>query len=131
MIATSDSFEPQSSDALPDSKKVYVPGRLHPNLRVPLREISLRPTRSHNGQSASNAPMRVYDCSGPWGDSAFLGTVQEGLPALRRDWIVRRGDVEESDGRAATPPKNGHSHFSTAERLPLRAKAGKIVTQLH
>ncbi len=77
MIATSDSFEPQSSDALPNSKKIYVGGGLHPDLRVPFREISLRPTRSHNGQSAPNAPVRVYDCSGPWGDSAFLSTAPE------------------------------------------------------
>jgi phosphomethylpyrimidine synthase len=131
MIATSDSFEPQSSDALPDSKKIYAPGRLHPDLRVPFREISLRPTRLHNGQFETNAPMRVYDCSGPWGDEAFLGTVQAGLPPLRRDWIVRCGDVEESNGGAAAQHRNGHSHSPTVARSPLRAKAGKIVTQLH
>jgi phosphomethylpyrimidine synthase len=131
MIATSDSSEPRSSDALPDSKKIYAPGKLHPGLRVPFREISLRPTRLHNGQSEPNAPVRVYDCSGPWGDTAFLGNVQEGLPALRRDWIVRRGDVEEFNGRTVAHQKNGHSHSPTAARLPLRAKAGKVVTQMH
>ena len=46
MIATKDSFEPHSSDALPNSKKVYVPGKLHPGLRVPLREITLQPTQA-------------------------------------------------------------------------------------
>jgi phosphomethylpyrimidine synthase len=131
MIATSESFEPSSSDALPDSKKVYAPGRLHPDLRVPFREIFLRPTRLHNGQSEPNAPVRVYDCSGPWGDGAFFGTVQEGLPALRREWIVRRGDVEKVNVRAAAPKNNGHSHSPTTARAPLRAKAGKVVTQLH
>ncbi|HUD83543.1 MAG TPA: phosphomethylpyrimidine synthase ThiC [Candidatus Saccharimonadales bacterium] len=131
MIATSDSSEPRSSDALPDSKKIYAPGKLHPGLRVPFREISLHPTRLHNGQSEPNAPVRVYDCSGPWGDAAFLGNVQEGLPALRRDWIVRRGDVEEFNGRTAAYQRNGHSHSPTAARLPLRAKAGKVVTQMH
>jgi phosphomethylpyrimidine synthase len=130
MIATSDSFESNSSDALPDSKKVYVPGKLHPGLRVPFREITLRPTRVNNGQSEPNVPVRVYDCSGPWGDASFFGNVQEGLPALRRDWVVQRGDVEESNGHAAAHRKNGHSHTPTAARLPLRAKAGKIVTQL-
>jgi phosphomethylpyrimidine synthase len=131
MIASSDSFEPRSSDALPESKKVYVPGKLHPSLRVPFREISLRPTRVHNGHSEPNAAVRVYDCSGPWGDADFLGDVQEGLPALRRDWVVRRGDVEEFNGRAMGHQKNGHSHSPTAARLPLRARAGNIVTQLH
>jgi phosphomethylpyrimidine synthase len=130
MIATSDSFEARSSDALPNSKKIYVPGKLHPGLRVPFREISLRSTRLHSGQSEPNAPVRIYDCSGPWGDTAFFGNVQEGLPALRRDWIVRRGDVEESNGRALARQKNGHSHSPSAAPLPLRAKAGKVVTQL-
>ena len=100
MIATSDSFEPHSGDALPNSTKTYVPGNLFPDLRVPFREISLNPTRHPNGRSESNASMRVYDCSGPWGDAAFLGTVREGLPALRRDWILGRGDVEEVSARA-------------------------------
>ncbi|HEX4120151.1 MAG TPA: phosphomethylpyrimidine synthase ThiC [Verrucomicrobiae bacterium] len=112
MIATTDSFEPHSSEALPNSKKIYAAGKLHPDLRVPFREISLHPTRLPNGKSEANASMRVYDCSGPWGDAAFLGNVRDGLPALRRDWILRRGDVEERDGH-------------------LRAKAGKVVTQLH
>jgi phosphomethylpyrimidine synthase len=130
MIATSDSFEPHSGDALPNSAKVYVPGRLHPELRVPFREISLNPTRLPNGRSESNSAVRVYDCSGPWGDAAFLGTVQEGLPALRREWIVRRGDVEESTIGTPSNHRNGQSHSPTERRLPLRAKAGKVVSQL-
>jgi phosphomethylpyrimidine synthase len=132
MIATSDSFEPSSSDALPESKKIYVEGKFYPDIRVPFREISLHPTRLPNGQSEANAPMRVYDCSGPWGDDAFLGNVREGLPPLRRDWILRRGDVEEVDGHAAANQKNGRSHDKppAAARFPLRARNGKIVTQL-
>src|ERR1700677_1553106 len=106
MIATSDSSEPRSSDALPSSKKIYVPGKIHPDLRVPFRKISLSPTRAYNGHSETNAPVRVYDCSGPWGDNGFSGSVQQGLPALRRGWIVRRGDVEESDGGAAARKSN-------------------------
>jgi len=94
--------------------------------------------------------VRVYDCSGPWGDPAFTGKSDEGLPALRRDWILKRGDVEEYDGREVKPMDNGylsgkHAEFaSNAEknrlvefpgllgqrRKPLRAKAGKCVTQL-
>ncbi len=130
MIATSDSFEPHSGDALPNSKKTYVPGQIFPDLRVPFREISLNPTRLPNGRSETNASMRVYDCSGPWGDSAFLGTAREGLPALRRDWILRRGDVEEVTASATAHRENGNSHSPTAARVPLRAKEGKIVTQL-
>ena len=150
MIATKDSFEPHSSEQLPASKKVFVAGTIHPDVRVPMREIEVSDTKSYTGAVTPNDPVRVYDCSGPWGDPAFTGTSEEGLPALRRDWILKRGDVEEHDGREVKPMDNGylsgkHAEFaSKAEknrliefpgltshrRRPLRAKAGKVVTQL-
>ena len=79
---------------LPASTRVYVAGQLHPQIRVPMREISLSDTKSFNGRIEQNAPVRVYDCSGPWGDPAFTGTSEQGLPALRRDWLLARNDVE-------------------------------------
>jgi phosphomethylpyrimidine synthase len=144
------SFEPHSSEQLPASKKVFVAGFIHQDIRVPMREIEVSDTKSYTGAIEKNAPVRVYDCSGPWGDPAFTGTSGEGLPALRRDWILKRGDVEEYDGREVKPQDNGylsgkHAEFaSVAEknrlvefpgllgqrRKPLRAKAGKVVTQL-
>ena len=150
MIATKDSFEPHSSEQLPNSKRVYVTGQLHPDIRVPMRQIQLSPTTINECDVRPNKPVRVYDCSGPWGDPAFTGKSDEGLPALRRDWILKRGDVEEYDGREVKPMDNGylsgkHAEFaSNAEknrlvefpgllgqrRKPLRAKAGKVVTQL-
>ncbi len=145
MIATKDSFEPHSSEQLPASRKIYVPGTIHPDLRVPMREIELSPTNSHTGRIEVNEPVRVYDCSGPWGDPAFTGTVEEGLPPLRRNWILARGDVEEYDGRKVTSRDDGHlsneharlrnQHSAlrtphSALRKPLRAKPGKVVTQL-
>jgi len=90
-----------------------VPGRLHPELRVPFRQITLSPTKSFDGRLEPNETVRVYDCSGPWGDPAFHGNAEEGLPAVRRDWILRRGDVAENPG--------GRS---------LRAKPGRVVSQL-
>jgi phosphomethylpyrimidine synthase len=150
MIATKESFESHSSEQLPASKKIYVEGVLHPEIRVPMREIEISDTKSYTGAIEKNAPVRVYDCSGPWGDPAFTGTSDEGLPALRRDWILKRGDVEEYSGREVKPQDNGylsgkHAEFaSVAEknrlvefpgllgqrRKPLRAKTGKVVTQL-
>ncbi len=150
MIASKESFEPHSSEQLPASKKVFVAGKLHPDLRVPMREIEVSDTKSYTGAIEKNAPVRVYDCSGPWGDPAFTGTSDEGLPALRRDWILKRGDVEEYDGREVKPQDNGylsgkHAEFASvaeknrlvefpglkgSRRRPLRAKAGKVVTQL-
>ena len=49
MIATKDSFEPSSGEQLPGSKKIYVEGRIHPDVRVPMREIELTPTKSYTG----------------------------------------------------------------------------------
>ena len=58
---------------LPNSKKVYVSGKLHREIGVPFREISLVPTKSFNGEIEINEPVRVYDTSGPWGDPDFHG----------------------------------------------------------
>ena len=150
MIAPKDSIEPHSSEQLPASTRIYVEGRIHPEVRVPMREIALSPTKSFDGAVEPNPPVRVYDCSGPWGDPAFEGTVEEGLPALRADWIRARGDIEEYDGREVKPQDNGYlsdrhaEYASKAERnrlvefpglngqrrKPLRACQGHPVTQL-
>ena len=144
------SFEPHSSQQLPASTRVYVEGTLHPGVRVPMREIALSPTKGFDGRMESNAPVRVYDCSGPWGDPNFQGSVEEGLPALRRNWILSRGGVAEYDGREVKPQDNGYlsrqhaEYASQAERnrlvefpglkgqrrRPLKASAGHPVTQL-
>src|SRR5215472_561051 len=108
MIASKDSFEPHSSDQLPNSKKVYVNGAIHPDVRVPMREITLAATKTFNGQTEANEPVRVYDTSGPWGDPEFTGTVTRGLPPLRRNWILGRADVEEYEGRPVKPQDNGY-----------------------
>ena len=65
MIASKDSFEPSSRDQLPNSTRVYVEGEQHKDIRVPMREIALNPTKSLNGDTEENAPIRVYDTSGP------------------------------------------------------------------
>src|SRR5271169_1057065 len=94
MIATKNSIEPQSGEPLPNSTRVHVSGKLHADIRVPFREVKLSPTKAFNGQIEANAPVRVYDCSGPWGDPDFAGNVEQGLPPLRAKWILARGDVE-------------------------------------
>ena len=90
-----------------NSRKIYVPGRIHPEIRVPFREISLAPTKTMSGQIEVNEPVRVYDTSGPWGDADFDGKVENGLPVLRAKWIRDRGDVEEYEGRTVTPLDDG------------------------
>jgi len=151
MIATKDSFEPHSSEQLPKSRRVYVAGQLHADVRVPLREIELAPTKSVNGRVELNDPVRVYDCSGPWGDPQFTGSVEVGLPALRRPWILRRNDVDEYPGRPVMPIDDGYlseqhrgldrakrqdetslrlEGLTAPRRKALRGKPGQVVTQL-
>src|SRR5881628_822582 len=100
--------EPHSPEPLPNSRRVYVEGKLHPDLCVPMREIALSPTKSFNGQIEVNEPVRVYDTSGPWGNPEFAGDVETGLPPLRAQWIRARGDVEVYQRRAVRPPDDGY-----------------------
>ncbi len=78
----------------PGSRRIYVPGKLYPELRVAMREVGQEDSLFPDGTSEPNAPVRVYDCSGPWGDEHFCGDEEKGIPALRREWIVARGDVQ-------------------------------------
>ena len=77
---------PKKSENFPKSRKVYVAGKLHPDIRVPFREISLSPTVSHTGGVEANPPVRVYDTSGP-----VHSDFKAGLPKLRQSWITARG----------------------------------------
>ncbi len=158
--------EDKTSDQvkLPASQKVYVEtngssvNQNKHSLRIPFREISLTPSKAMDGTIEANPPVRVYDTSGPWTDPANRCDVREGLPALRRDWIVARGDVEEYEGREILPQDNGYltkgaeeyarvnsphvskgsasrngelEDFPGLRRAPLRAKPGMNVTQMH
>src|SRR5207237_21794 len=96
-----------SSDQLPNSRKIFVAGKIHPDIRVPFREINLAPTKTISGEIEVNEPVRVYDTSGPWGDPSVTLDPVQGLSALRRDWILKRGDVDEIEGRAVQPIDDG------------------------
>ncbi|MEC2137289.1 phosphomethylpyrimidine synthase ThiC [Bacillus subtilis] len=117
------------------SKKVYVEGSSS-DIQVPMREILLSPTTGSFGED-ENAPVRVYDTSGPYTDPEVTINIQEGLKPLRQKWITERGDVEEYEGRAIKPEDNGYKKanpnvsYPGLKRKPLRAKAGQNVTQMH
>ncbi|SFJ24188.1 phosphomethylpyrimidine synthase [Paenibacillus sp. UNC496MF] len=126
---------------LPGSRKVYAEGS-RPDIRVPMREIGLTPTEGRNGGARPNAPIAVYDTSGPYTDEAYETDVRRGLPALRGGWIAERGDTEAYEGRTIAPLDNGFHSESAASRggaetfpgltrRPLRAREGGNVTQLH
>jgi phosphomethylpyrimidine synthase len=104
-----------------------------------MREIELTPTSGRFGEEI-NAPVRVYDTSGPYTDPDVRPDVRQGLPPLRRHWVLERGDVEEIEGRSVQPRDNGLRRddprsnmevFPGLERRPLRAKPGSNVTQMH
>ena len=133
--------------SLPNSRRVYVEGKL-PGVRVPFREITQSASREFDGTLAPNPPVRVYETSGPWGDPDVSCESVNGLPALRREWILGRDDVEEYSGRDVQPIDDGYLTFAAANRARvkdvgrleefpvsrravLRAKPGSCVTQLH
>jgi phosphomethylpyrimidine synthase len=91
----------------PNSRRVYALGKIHPDIQVPFREISLAQTKTMSGEIEVNESVRVYDTSGPWGDASVTLDPVEGLPPLRRDWIFGRGDVEEYEGRTVQPIDDG------------------------
>ena len=115
------------ADALPASRKIHVQGRLHPNVRVPMRQIALHP-------SSGESPLTVYDASGPYTDSAVHIDIERGLARLREPWVIARGDVERYEGRRVRPEDNGTSGAGAdvfaATAPPLRARDGRAVTQL-
>ncbi|HLY06325.1 MAG TPA: phosphomethylpyrimidine synthase ThiC [Rhizomicrobium sp.] len=108
---------------LPGSRKLYVDG-------VPFREVAL---------SGGEAPVRLYDTSGPYTDEACAIDIEKGLAPGRHGWIVARGDVEACEGRARRPEDDGLKRgellsvpqFDRGKRQVMRAKSGRNVTQLH
>src|SRR5712664_949518 len=107
---------------LPNSRRIYIAGQ-QPGVRVPFREIDQSPTRNFDNTLEENPPVRVYDSSGPWGDPARDCDVRDGLPPLRRDWIISRDDVEDYEGRELQPIDDGYLTFDAANQARQKEKA--------
>ncbi len=119
----------------PNSRKIHVQGS-RPDIRVPMREIRLSDTPTQLG-GEPNAPVTVYDTSGPYTDPDVTIDICSGLPALRSGWIAERGDTEQLEGLSshygqlrAADPELDSLRFNLA-RKPLRAREGANVTQMH
>lgn len=114
---------------LSGSKKIYIPGKIHPNLRIPMREISLT-----NGTT-----FTVYDTSGAYTDTDVSIDIMSGLPDVRSSWIAARSDTELYSKRSCQPKDNGYNELSKSDyalannlqRQPRRAKSNGNVTQLY
>ena len=115
---------------IPGSRKVYQPGTLFPDIRVPFREVAVHP-------SSGEPPVTIYDPSGPYTQPGAVIDIHAGLERPRDAWVMARGDLDEVEPRPVTPEDNGGAtgvYLAPAferTRRPYRAKAGKTVTQLH
>ena len=124
----------------PSSEKVYMEGKLFPKLRVAMRKVTLTPTvtKDKDGKKhfKENAPVLVYDTSGPYSDKSQDIDLRRGLPRLREEWILERGGVErltEFSSVYCRQRMADHSLDSLRfahNHLPLRALPGKAVTQM-
>ncbi|MBO0641251.1 phosphomethylpyrimidine synthase ThiC [Pseudomonas stutzeri] len=134
-LSESAQVDQQSIQPFPRSQKIYVQGS-RPDIRVPMREISLDVTPTDFGGEI-NAPVTVYDTSGPYTDPNVQIDVRKGLADVRSAWIEERGDTEKLPGLTS---EFGQRRLNDAEltamrfahvRHPRRAKAGHNVSQMH
>jgi len=128
-----DSYDAQQ--LLPNSRKVYIEGS-RPDIRVPMREISLSPTHTNAGDE-ENTPVLVYDTSGPYTDPDVELDLQKGLPDVRSTWIDERDDtaflggLSSRYGKARRDDESlDHLRFEHLKQ-PRKAKSGRNVSQMH
>lgn len=126
--------------AYPNSKKIYVNGTLHPDVKVAMRSISQYPTVTIvNGErhEEANPDVVVYDTSGPYTDADIKIDINAGLPRHREAWVERRGDTEvlpditSEYGRARQADASLDAIRFPVKHAPRRAAEGKRVTQMH
>jgi phosphomethylpyrimidine synthase len=125
-----------STQPFPASSKIYIQGS-RPDINVAMREISLSPTKLQNDKLEENAPVRVYDTSGPYTDPNIEIDVRKGLASIRQAWIDDRDDTELLSGLSSNYANSREQNLALdglrfdCKRQPRKAKAGKNVTQLH
>ena len=127
-------------DPFPASQKIFVPGNIHPSIRVPLRQVSQTPTRQRGGAEKDvtlNPPVTLYDTSGPYTDPSVAIDIRRGLSPIRIDWIRDRNDVEDL---AQVSSRYGKLRLADHRldalrfkhlRRPMRARVGSNVSQMH
>lgn len=126
--------------AYPGSEKIYLKGERYPELRVAMRQVNLTPTvtvdADGNRTIEENAPVMVYDTSGPYTDPDIKIDINKGLPRMRESWIERRDDLEllpsitSEYGLAREADRSLDSIRFANRHLPRRAKPGRSITQM-
>ena len=134
-LSESAQVDQQSVQPFPRSEKIYVQGS-RPDIRVPMRQISLDDTSTDFG-AETNAPVLVYDTSGPYTDPTVTIDVRKGLADVRSAWINDRKDTELLDGLSSNfglerlaDPELTAMRFAHV-RNPRKAKPGANVSQMH
>ena len=128
-------LDTSASQHYPSSHKVYIEGS-RPDIRVPMREITLTATVTEQGLE-ENPPLRVYDSSGIYADGTASIDLRKGLPLLRQGWIEERDDTEQLERASSVFGQARQQDASTTHlrfehvRAPRRATPGRNVTQLH
>lgn len=124
----------------PNSEKIYLSGKLFPEIKVGMRKVSLTPTvEIENGakKMRDNGSILIYDTSGPFGDKNADIDLKKGLPRMRENWILKRGNVEQLDdvtsdyGKKRRQDKSLDSLRFEHITLPYRAKKGLQVSQMY
>lgn len=124
----------------PASEKVYVQGNIHKDIKVAMRRVNLTPTvdlKKGERIIKENAPVYIYDTSGPFSDPNVEIDLKKGLPRLRENWIARREDTEQLSeltskyGRERLADKSLDGLRFEHIHLPLRAKEGRNISQLY
>ena len=128
-------LDPLALKSFANSKKVYIQGSSS-NINVPFREITISDTPSQFG-AEKNAPVLVYDTSGPYTDPNYSIDIRNGLPELRKNLIDARNDTLNLDGPTSVfgqkrkfDPELEKMRFNL-KRNPRRAKPRQNVTQMH
>lgn len=123
----------------PNSEKIYVDGSM-PGVRVAMRRIRQYPTvKIEDGKRVEypNAPVTVYDTSGPYTDPAVKTDINKGLSRERQQWVIDRDDTFLQDditseyGRARRDDRSLDAVRFPVVNLPRKAKEGRRVTQMH
>lgn len=123
----------------PNSEKIYVSGEIYPDIKVAMRKISQYPTvKIEDGKRVEypNAPVVAYDTSGPYTDPGYTVDLNAGLPRVRSQWVIDRGDTEEladitsAYGRERRDNRQLDTIRFPRSYKPRMAKAGQRVTQM-
>lgn len=108
-------------------QKIYVPGTLHKNIRIPMKRVQLKEKLA----DGSYASLHLYDTSGPYTDPDLKLEVTKGIPRIREEWIAERGDTVEHNTTQYLKLIEAVGSLPFDSHKPRRAKLGQTVTQLY